>query len=209
MNDRAFRLDFFIAIGALVISALTAAALVYQTRVIADQYAATIWPYLSVSTTYSSNGEKIEISNDGVGPAIIQSAQLSVDGKNVQSWNDYFRALLSEPEVRTLLAHLVKVRHFPTISSSSVGISTTIRPGDSHTLLAISYPESLSMQALLQHKLALDFCYCSLNGSCWTLHATPAVQSRDTPQSVSHCATSAEIVSTPMFPSVRLRKKSP
>ena len=44
MNEKAFRLDFFIAIAALLISALTAGALVYQTRVIADQYAATIWP---------------------------------------------------------------------------------------------------------------------------------------------------------------------
>lgn len=207
MSEKAFRLDFFIAIAALLVSALTAAALVYQTRVIADQYAATIWPYLSVSTTYSPNGEKIEISNDGLGPALIQSAQLSVDGKNVQAWNDYFSTLLSEPEVRTLLAHLVMTRRFPTISSSSIGPSATIRPGDSHTLLTISYPDPLSIHALLEHKLALDFCYCSLNGSCWKLHATPAVQSRSTPQPVSHCATSAEIGSYAMSPSVRLRRK--
>jgi hypothetical protein len=32
MNDRAFRLDFFIAIAAVVISALTAGTLVYQTQ---------------------------------------------------------------------------------------------------------------------------------------------------------------------------------
>jgi len=48
MNEKAFRLDFFIAIAALLVSAISAIALIYQTRVIGDQYAATIWPYLSI-----------------------------------------------------------------------------------------------------------------------------------------------------------------
>ena len=47
VNEKAFRLDFFIAIAALLVSTLTAATLLYQTHVISDQYAATIWPYLT------------------------------------------------------------------------------------------------------------------------------------------------------------------
>ncbi|MGC2633018.1 MAG: hypothetical protein WA215_02280 [Candidatus Cybelea sp.] len=58
MNDRNFRLDFFIAIAAVLISALTAGTLFYQTRVIGDEFAATIWPYLSVGTTYDTGGRR-------------------------------------------------------------------------------------------------------------------------------------------------------
>ena len=102
VNDRGFRLDFFIAVAAVLISAVTAAALIYQTRVIGDQFAATIWPYLSVGDTYDVNGETIEVSNDGVGPALVRSAQLSVDGRAVPAWNDYLKVLMRDPTLRGL-----------------------------------------------------------------------------------------------------------
>jgi hypothetical protein len=102
MNDRAFRLDFFIAIAAVLISAITAGTLFYQTHVIGDEFAATIWPYLSVGTTYVTGGETIEVANDGVGPALVRSAQLYVDGRKVRAWNDYLKALARDPELRKL-----------------------------------------------------------------------------------------------------------
>jgi len=207
MTERAFRLDFFIAIGALLISALTAAALIYQTRVIADQYAAAIWPYVSVNATYSPNGEQIVIANDGLGPALIESAQLAVDGKNVATWNEYFRTLLSEPQVQTLLEHLVTTHQPPTISSASIGPGTTIRPGDTKPLLAISYSGQLPLSAVQEHKLSIELCYCSLNGKCWNLRATPGTLSRTAPLPVAHCASDAAIGSDALLPAVHLRKK--
>ena len=42
MNDRTFRLDFFIAVAAVLISVITAGTLFYQTHVIGDEFAATI-----------------------------------------------------------------------------------------------------------------------------------------------------------------------
>ncbi len=47
VNDKGFRLDFAIAIGALFISTVTALASVYQSRVIAQQFSAAVWPYFS------------------------------------------------------------------------------------------------------------------------------------------------------------------
>jgi hypothetical protein len=43
VSEKAFRLDFFIAIAALLVSAASTIALIYKTRVIGAQYAATIW----------------------------------------------------------------------------------------------------------------------------------------------------------------------
>jgi hypothetical protein len=199
MNDRAFRLDFFIAIAAVLISAITAAALIYQTRVIGDEFAATIWPYLSVGTTYNASGETIEISNDGVGPALVRSAQLSVDGRKVGAWNDYLDALARDPELRGLfLRAQAAIQAGPannaTITLSSIGASSTLRPGESRTLLKISLPFTVPLRAMAKHPVALDFCYCSLNGSCWTLHAIPGQISPD-PAPVSYCANRAAIQS--------------
>src|SRR5579863_2155170 len=103
MNDRAFRLDFFIAIAALLVSALTAATLIYQTRVIGHQFAASTWPYLSVSTTLDPQAISLDLANDGLGPALIRSAQLTVDGRPLPSWNAYFQTLATEePALRAL-----------------------------------------------------------------------------------------------------------
>jgi hypothetical protein len=199
VNDKAFRLDFFIAIAAVVISAITAAALIYQTRVIGDEFAATIWPYLSVGTTYDAGGETIEVANDGVGPALVRSAQLYVDGRKVDAWNDYLEALARDPELRKLfLRALAAVQAGPaghaTVTMSSIGPSTTLRPGESRTLLKISLPFSVPLRAMRKHAVALDFCYCSLNGNCWTFHPIPGQIDPD-PAPVSHCTDRAAIQS--------------
>jgi hypothetical protein len=199
MNDRGFRLDFFIAVAAVLISAITAAALIYQTRVIGQQFAATIWPYLNVGTTYAAGGETIEVTNDGVGPALVRSAQLSVDGREVGAWNDYVKALARDRELRKLfLRAQAAVQAGPagnaTITMSSIGPSSTLRPGESRTLLKISLPFNVPVRAMVKHAVALEFCYCSLNGSCWTLHATPGQMSPD-PVPVSHCTNAAAIQS--------------
>ena len=177
MNEKGFRLDFFIAIAAVVISAITAAALIYQTRVIGDQFAATIWPYLSVGETYDVNGETIEVINDGVGPALVRSAQLTVDGRVVPAWNDYLKALARDPTLRAIflrtqaavLAGQGRQRDEDELDRAVVDPSTRRIANVAENLAAFQS----AFGAIVKHSLTLDFCYCSLNGSCWTLHASP------------------------------------
>jgi len=195
VNDRAFRLDFFIAIFALLVSALTAGTLIYQTRVIGDQFSATIWPYLNVGTTYDSfagmiDGETIEVTNDGLGPALIQSAQLRVDGTAVGAWNDYIRVLVSDPALRRILLRVRRTK----LSMSSLGPSDTLRPGESYPLLKISSAQSIPARELMRHSVSIELCYCSLNGRCWTLRATPG-QIAPNPQPVPRCTTNFAIES--------------
>jgi hypothetical protein len=200
VNERAFRLDFFIAICAVLISALTAGTLIYQTRVIGDQFAATIWPYLSVGATYDVSGETIEVTNDGVGPALIRSAELRVDGKTVRAWNDYITVLARDPQTRPILRRvraLVRAGAAARVTMSSIGPSSALRPGESHTLLKIALPVTVPTAALVKHSVAMDFCYCSLNGSCWILHARVGQISPD-PQQVSRCDRAAAIQSYPV-----------
>jgi hypothetical protein len=201
VNDRAFRLDFFIAIAAVLVSAFTAGILIYQTRVIGDQFAATIWPYLSVGSTYDSNGETIEVANDGVGPALVRSAQLRVDGGAVRAWNDYVRVLFRDPGLRSNLlrtraAVLAGKTNRSILSMSSIGPSSTLRPGESETLLKLWLIDRVPTPALTKHSITIDLCYCSLNGSCWTLHANPGLIDSQ-PRPVSQCASSAAIESNP------------
>ena len=201
MNDRAFRLDFLIAVAALLVSGFTAATLLYQTRVIGDQFAATIWPYLSIGTTYDVNGETIDVTNDGLGPALVRSAALKVDGVAVRAWDDYVLALADDPGLReifqrTRTAVATGKARGATLSMSSIGPSSTVRPGNSITLLKIELEGDVPTHALTKHSLTIDLCYCSLNGSCWTLHSTPGRISSD-PRPISVCASASAIESNP------------
>lgn len=200
MNDRAFRLDFYLAMGALVVSILTTATLIYQTRVIQQQYSATIWPYLSLTATYSPQSVKLQVSNEGLGPALIQSAQLSVDGKNVAAWSGYIQAMSRDPAIRSVFlrvrAEVLARRASGIIMTGSIGPGSTIRPGTDKTLLNMDLPYDLPDQAWSKHAITLDFCYCSLNGSCWNLHAAPGQNRNAQPQPTSHCVDSASILAS-------------
>jgi hypothetical protein len=188
MNDRAFRLDFFIAIAALVVSILTTATLVYQTHVIQEQYSATIWPYLTIATTNNPNGRRIQLVNEGLGPALVRSAQLYIDGKAVRSWNDVEHVLERDP-----LARRAPKGHGFSSQDSTVDASTILRPGESEMIFAVTLSKKIPRVLLLRHPLALDMCYCSLNGSCWKTHVTPGVLSGDYPQLTSSCPIGATI----------------
>jgi hypothetical protein len=198
VNEKAFRLDFFIAIAALLISALTAGALVYQTRVIADQYAATIWPYMSVNSTYSVHGVAIQVENDGVGPALIESAQLLIDGKAVPSWGTFLYELKAIPALKGKTV---------SISASSFGRADTVRPGDTKSLFTIAYKATVERQAITAHTIGIRLCYCSINSSCWTIFATPGNDSSRIPQPVSTCTGTGIISSDLTYPSSPPRRK--
>jgi len=203
MKAKEFRLDFYIAIAALLVSVLTSATLLYQTRVISDQYASTIWPYLTVDSTFNQTGLSLSVTNEGVGPALIQSAQLVVDGTPVSGWQDYFARLFRDP---TLHAYFVQLsaqvragKHPGSITTANLAPTQAIRPGDTRVILNINL-QGIPLGSLASHHLDLNLCYCSLNQSCWALktsngkHASP-------PQSVAACPTSTEVEAPQnMFP---------
>jgi hypothetical protein len=186
VNEKAFRLDFVIAIAALLVSAFTSITLLYQTHVISQQYAATIWPYLGISSSYSPQGVSIQVENDGLGPALIDSAQLMLDGKPVSSWGAFLGDLKAVPDLK---------RAKVAVTASSFGRSTTIRPGESQLLFAAKYTTTINPHVLLTHRVGIRLCYCSINSSCWNLVATPGKDSRRVPEPVSNCTENAMISS--------------
>lgn len=146
--------------------------MVYQTRVLQDQFSASVWPYLSVENDVYTHSTSIHLVNQGVGPALIRSAQLLLDGKPLEGWTlPFFRQLLGTSLVRG--AHLE-------LGDSTVDASTALRAGDSMQLIALKSPQIPLRLVTSTHDVELRFCYCSINGKCWTLDShsnsdTPAL----------------------------------
>src|SRR5579862_2078630 len=124
MNERAFKLDFLLALAAVLLSVVTTASLIYQTSVMRDQYQTTIWPYLSVDSAYDQDGIVLSLNNDGFGPALVKSASLTVDGKKAASWDDYIKVLFLDPALRAKIHRGTRM----SLTTTSVDGGTIVRP---------------------------------------------------------------------------------
>jgi hypothetical protein len=51
------------------------------TRVIAQQLSAQVWPYVTFTGTTEPERLELDVANDGLGPAVVKSFVLRVDGK--------------------------------------------------------------------------------------------------------------------------------
>ncbi len=87
-EDGRLRIDLFITICAVAIAAIASGASVYQSYVIRQQYDSAVWPYLSFVVSRDpaqASFVEADLRNDGLGPALIRSAVVTVDGKPVAS----------------------------------------------------------------------------------------------------------------------------
>lgn len=185
------RFDTVVAACALLMSTVTAGAMVYQTRVLQDQFSATVWPYLSLDSTFEPESYSLQVVNQGVGPALIRSAQVSVDGKPLDGWNAEFFS--------TLFARAKLGKHTMSVQDSSIDGSTAIRAGERLTLLAVRVRDAKVLQDAGKHRIAIDLCYASINGKYWTLHYSPLSLQAQEPVPVSRCA-SHHVISAPTSP---------
>jgi hypothetical protein len=118
-----------------------------------QQIRAQVWPHLRWSY---SQGERftVQVSNEGVGPAIIKTVQLSVDKQPLPDWSGALDKLgLS-----------IEERGFSTIA-------TAVIPAGSQVTMMTVPNDKLSdkLAAAFGKRLILDVCYCSVLDDCWDL----------------------------------------
>ena len=168
---KAIRLDLVIAVCALLISALATSASWWQTHVVAQQLQAQVWPYLTITGTLSSKEVSYAISNDGLGPAVIRSVVLTVDGKPQQTMVDAMHALIGRMGGQ---AH--------GLTMATPGAGTVIRVGGSVTMFHLTSPVLAPKLARQAGRVGLRVCYCSIVGGCWLKEAQ-----RSDPRAVPRC----------------------
>lgn len=177
-----------VALLALVISGIAAAASAYQTYVIRKQFSATVWPYLTFITSSSQRKYlELDVSNVGIGPALIYSAVITRDGKPVTRP----AGLTSQPAIAAAIAperaQATADEKKDRVHGTGNMTVSTILPGD--VVSAGSKLELLRVEGkyltdrVMAHarRFDLTLCYCSLLGDCWTKRLwDPAVQPHPT-----------------------------
>jgi hypothetical protein len=179
--DRALRFDVLIAVCALLISSLASAAswwqarlLSEQTHVLEEQLGAQVWPYVGVSETIDNATVTVSLGNDGLGPAVLRSLTVRVDGSAKASMIDALHAVLG--------SHLVKRK--PSGEKMRVAVNGTapggvLRPGESTSLLTLT--SKTFAQPFVRAEARIDYavCYCAIvPGQCWLLNSDANAEPR-------------------------------
>lgn len=148
---------------ALAISALALAVGAYQTRLMQTQARASIWPYVVIGYNYAPSGDgqgfALHVENNGVGPALVRSVQLSLDGKPLQHWSELFPLLMKHGTFDATLANLKGV-----VIPPSTNRETQI------VAIRILEAEAAAAFYAARDRLKMEICYCSIYGDCWKAH---------------------------------------
>lgn len=154
------KVEFLVAICALIASSMAVYIAWDQGRVMRAQQHGAVYPVLQVDGYVSNRSDVtavgINITNSGVGPALIESADFFVGDKKIQSFRGEEMSL---------------PRGFQLSWSAIVG--RALAPGETVTPIDMIWPVgALSTQDV--HSISedaqawrLEICYCSVFERCW------------------------------------------
>lgn len=168
-NQTARRLRFseIGSFAALAFSLLALVTAIYQTRLMQSQTElmqvqsrASVWPYISIGFSYFDGGDNPgftwHVDNNGVGPALIKSVTLTLDGRPIRNWDEVFPILFGHGEAR----------------ASEVSINGTVLPPSTNretTVAAIHIGDLTQARRFYEahDRFKMSICYCSVYNECW------------------------------------------
>jgi hypothetical protein len=163
-----------IGISALFVSGYTA----YVQR---QQVRAAVWPILEYGT---SNEPRIRftVDNKGVGPAIIRSVVVRVDGEPVRTWQEALQKLVGPGEYKFTMSSISG-------HTFSAGESMDLMVPHNFDGTPLATDKSNPLWTALnkeRSRVAIEICYSSTLGDCWTLRRD--VNGKSTTTETRRCA---------------------
>jgi hypothetical protein len=151
------------SVVAIGLSALALAIGVYQTRLMQAQARAGVWPYVKIGASYLTRGDnpgfEFHVENNGVGPALVKSVQVSLDDKPLRSWVDAFPVLLGHGE---------SFAKFEGLAGAVIPPSTNRETA----IVAIRINDLQQAEKFFdaRGRFKVEICYCSVYDECWKAH---------------------------------------
>lgn len=152
-----------ISVLALAVSVFALAIGAWQTRLMQSQARASVWPYLAIGYTYTNNADTNgfiwTIDNNGVGPALVQSAVLTLDGKSMRNWNEVIAALGSAGRPSMATTSFAGAVIPPNTNRETTVAAIRVHDRE----LATAFKDAIG-------RFRMDICYCSVYDECWIAH---------------------------------------
>lgn len=151
---RARNWDALAAVIASLVGALALLVSGYTAYLQRSQVRAQVWPYLMLASYDTENS--VKLLNKGVGPAIVRSVRVRVDGKPMRTWREVTDAL--------------GLGHVP-LRTSTIG-GNVISGGEVVPMLVLGDADTYHrFRAASRGHTAVDICYCSTLDECWAYAA--------------------------------------
>jgi hypothetical protein len=166
--------DALAAVIAALIGALALLVSGYTAYVQRQQVRAQVWPYLMMASYDTESA--VKLLNKGVGPAIVKSVRVSVDGKPQHGWRQVTTALgLERVPLRT-----------------STITDNVISGGEVVPMLVFSDADAYHrFRKESTGRSGVEICYCSTLDDCWMYTAAdPAARAAQV--QVASCPVLAE-----------------
>ncbi|MEM8765367.1 MAG: hypothetical protein AAGD88_16220 [Bacteroidota bacterium] len=141
---------------ALVISIIAMATSIYEANILKSQQKSMVWPYMSIGTSYSNNGFSATAFNNGTGPAIVKSMEVSVDGKPVETMLDLVKVLMPKSNLGYDILRQQKINHY------------VFRPGEELEIIGFAWTEETrELAKLIYQRVRIRIGYESVLGDSW------------------------------------------
>lgn len=153
-----------VGIIAIVINIITVTVYMYQASIMQRQQHASAWPYLEWLPTFNEiDGFKIELSNNGTGPALIKSVTIKVNGQKVENMD-------------SLCVKLIGTDYFPHLIGTVQ--NRVLPPGRTIKSITVENPEWAGklFLALQNNIFEYEICYESIYGDQWICKGTTVVE---------------------------------
>jgi hypothetical protein len=166
----------YVATGAaLLISAISLWVAIRTADANSKMVAAASWPYVQIDTSDATpDGKSVltfDVSNAGVGPALVETFEVSYFGRPIRSSRELLQICCGFDPTKPRPVF----EHQPNIGSWTEGTTggAVLRAGEVHTFF--NYPMTNANQrawtilrnAVANRRLLARACYCSVFDECW------------------------------------------
>lgn len=149
--------ESFVALAALIVSVSALGVGLYEANLQRQHDRAEVWPHVEIELFAGDSGAKLQAENTGLGPAVVESIEVGVDGKAQHNWAGILHTLVGD----TLRSY-----------SNATVYEHGIRPGDAVTLLGLSRETLPKPFWEKMKRIVVTICYRSVFGDRWVVRDT-------------------------------------
>lgn len=143
-------LALLLSIAAILISAI-------EVSTVRSSAKASVWPHLTIVTRNDDDGFRIDVENKGVGPALVESLEFSIDGKLIT-------------DIETAIIDTVGSAEDVDFSNDNYTDinNRVLAAGEKQRLFSLPWsPFSRKLIDNWAPKIDMQACYCSIQDDCW------------------------------------------
>jgi len=148
--------DRIMSVSAIVAALAAVLIAAYEARINREYQRISVWPRIQQSDSFITDQPYMRnVSNVGMGPAMVRSVEIRVDGNICRTWGKVIEALLK--------------RRIPNIITSWLHNGAVLVPNKDIQVLKISPGDDARAfwEASQGDRLSIRICYSSLYGESW------------------------------------------